>query len=227
MTYPPPLNDPTKIDMKDKHLSKLVEYIKQSCRDCNHGSYLKKNGTCKNKRSLYISCFCDRSSSIRPSDPSSKFNYREQDLRSDRVKNTREDGKSLPRRTKSSRAEDASSKCKFKFSIFVDHLGYHLKELGNNGKRCVQVMHTKCNTVTRYPSSILPTTIREDVTALKDSHAGDGVGRNYVYTKSGVTLTRQQIRWIHGGKRRMISKLFPNLPTALYGQDPLSGIIIQ
>ena len=48
---------------------------------------------------------------------------------------------------------------------------------------------------------------------MNDACASDGVGRNLVFSKTGTYIPRSQIRWIHGGNRKMKSDMFCRLPT--------------
>lgn len=231
--YPPPLD--LKIVTKSPSVKKLIHYVQTACIDCNHGSHLVSNGTDNTKSFIRIycnKCFANRLNLTDTNNLLAPTQYRTEDIRNNK-RNTRADGKTLPRRKTTSRNQN-NSKCNFHFNIYVDSMGFYIAGKSQNSssnKVSIEVNHknhawTSEDTVSR-PTATISESIKKKVSSMSEAQTGDGVIRNVIYCEHGMFLSRKTIRFIHGGNREMISKLFSHLPNVSNGTDKPSNFDVM
>ena len=158
------------------------------------GSPVRANGNVKaTDAKRFICSLC--STLYRPP----KVKHKEGDYRKDSFVNSekggrRKNGQSGPRRTKTMKALDHDSTCKFGFNVKYDDIGFYLDEASGNPYHS---NHPKVD-----PSSLplstklIPEQEKETLIALSESYVGAGVGRNYLHARLGRHISRAKIAYV-------------------------------
>jgi hypothetical protein len=159
----------------------------------NSGLHLLSNGGSKDRR--VIKCGHSRKYQCLKTIPA-ESSYRVESLHADRNNSRGKNGKSMPRRTRTKRAEDNSSNCSFLINIKYDEFGFYI--VGGRGQGChnnhPRLLPTEC----RIPSRLMKLEEKSILRSIGVAKANDGVGRNVYFTRSGYVIPRSQVRYING-----------------------------
>ncbi len=164
--------------------------------------------------------FCDKRTISRKhketTEEANKEGYRNSSLNAD-YKNVRRGGRTFPRRTSTDKPimEEGQATCKWKLVFTCDASGFYMK----CGVGCGQhsghappldgMLQTTRKRLLQLPE-------QETLTHLGKSHANAGVGRNYMFSKTGVYMSLSQIRYIYSEPWQ--------LPKVTDGARPLDDI---
>jgi hypothetical protein len=123
--------------------------------------------------------------------------YKRSTLNAD-YRNQRDTGRKLHRRTSTAKPkkEEAQSPCKWKLQFCQDENGFFMK---CGTASCKHTGHPPplSSSLQTMRQRILDTYDKDTLTQLGRSHANAGVGRNYIFSKTGKFMSRSQIRYLY------------------------------
>jgi hypothetical protein len=148
-----------------------------------------------------------------------KEDYRSSTLNAD-YRNHRDDGRKLNRRTCTAKPqmEEGQTTCKWKLLCSCDEHGFYMHCGIGSGKHTGHAPLIDASLQTTRKRLLLQNE-KETLIHLGNSHANAGVGRNYMFSKTGVYMSRSQVRWIYTEPW--------HLPKTTDGARPLDDIALD
>ena len=126
-----------------------------------------------------------------------KDDYRTATLNAD-YKNNRDDGRKHRRRTSTGKPqqEKEQSTCKWRLSISCDEHGFYMhcgigcgEHSGHPPPLDASLQTTRMRLLQQHD--------KDTLTHLGNAHANAGVGRNYMFSKTGLYMSRSQVRYLY------------------------------
>jgi hypothetical protein len=158
------------------------------------GSLLFANGGGKKER-IFRCALLNRVYKKRAVSESSTF--REDSLINDRARGSRENGRSLVRRTRTTQALCHDDICPFRFVVKWDAQGFYIPVARCNGcpnhRNHISEGLNKCT----IPLKLVPQEEKDNLRDMFDASFGEAVGRNYVFSKLGRFITKSQIAYLN------------------------------
>jgi hypothetical protein len=165
--------------------------------------------------------FCDKRtiSKHKENTDANNAGYRTTTLNAD-YKNVRRGGRRLPRRTSTDKPimEEGQATCKWRLVFTCDANGFYMRcgvGCGQHSGHAPPLDDALQTTRKR----LLDQPDKETLTHLAKSHANAGVGRNYMFSKTGVYMSLSQVRYIYSEPWQ--------LPKATDGARPLDDVALD
>ena len=158
------------------------------------GSLLFANGGGKTER-IFRCTLLNRVYKKRGTSESSA--YREDSLINNRSRGSRENGRSLIRRTRTTQAHCHNDICPFRFVVKWDEQGFYIPVARCNG--CPHHRNHISDGLNKrtIPLKLVPQEEKDNLHDMFDASFGEAVGRNYVFSKLGRFITKSQIAYLN------------------------------
>ena len=123
--------------------------------------------------------------------------YRQDSMINSRSRGSRENGRSLSRRTRTTQATSREDICPFRFAVKWDDYGFYIPVTRSNG--CANHRKHLSDGLNRrtIPLKLVPDHEKETLRDMCEAAVGGGVGRNYVFSKLGQYITKSQISYLN------------------------------
>ena len=214
-----PLQGSQKISSTDPAWNRLSTDLMRAGHDA--GLSLISNGQATNgSRKLICShgTFYDKRMAQKKNEVKTE-DYRTATLNAD-YRNKRDDGRKRRRRTITGKPqkEKGQCTCKWKLAISCDEHGFYMHCATGFGEHTGHLPPLDASLQTTR-KRLLQQHDKETLTHLGNAHANAGVGRNYMFSKTGLYMSRSQIRYIYTDPWQ--------LPKPTDGARPLDDIALD
>ena len=108
----------------------------------------------------------------------------------------RQNGRSLPRRTRTSRPSSNDTLCPFRFRVQWNEYGFFINL--NQGSGCaMHNFHYKVDSLhIPFPTRLIPQSEKDTLAEMAEACAWSGVGRNYLSSKLGRHIAKSKIAYL-------------------------------
>jgi hypothetical protein len=108
----------------------------------------------------------------------------------------RHEGRSLSKRTRTTQALKADEICPFRFTVRWDSCGFYVTlEKRHYGSPCHENHVNGDLSNLTLPIQLIPEKEKEILRSMTEACIGGAVGRNYVFTKMGMSITKSQMAY--------------------------------